>query len=800
MRFALVAAVLPAASGFSLLAPPAKAAPTGQDASDSDVVVIELESGRADLVSGGDALVRVTVPADVSVEDLEDLAITDDGRDVRPAFRTQADGSVLGLVDGLDVGTNVIEAMLLDGRGARITLTNAPQSGPVFSGPQIEPWTCTNGSAESDCSKDPAITYFYRSTNPLATGVPISIAGNSVSSGLQPYDLTNPPTDVATTTTDEGNEVRFIVRVETGYSLRNQYRIAALWDPSNGDAPDPTVPAPSFADKLVLTHGFSCDTTYQSAAAPDVLFVDALSQGFAVASHALDHAGQNCNLVTQAESLIMTKEMVAERFGPIRYTIGTGCSGGSLVQQQVANAYPGVYQGITPQCSFTDAWSSAQQYVDYIGLRSFLEGPGSLTAAILPAQWPSIYGHLNPVNPITFTEVIPNSGDPSRACIGVPEADVFSAENPDGVRCSLQDYMVNVLGVRSDGKARRPISNVGVQYGLSGLVAFLTGNATDVTRPALLPSQFVALNAGVGGFDIDFEPTQARTIADPIAMDRVYRSGAVNTAAHLDEVAIIDLGGPEPGTFHDTYRKYSMRDRLLREHGTAENQVMWEGLTPLLGDISFVDDSIRAMDEWLTAVEADGRNLPLARKIIDAKDVAGVVERCVGAAGIDVPLDVCDRAVDPTIFSSPRIEAGGGDPVVGFTDDRLDCQTLPLTDFDYAGQSYTEVFSPAEQATMEVTFPDGVCDYSRPGVGFQAATTWLTYQDASGAVIYGGEPLGAAPASVSFRALTVSDPTAADVKALSALPRTGGTHHLALFTALATLSALAFLVLRRGYG
>ena len=84
-----------------------------------------------------------------------------------------------------------------------------------------------------------------------------------------------------------------------------------------------------------------------------------------MASHALDHAGHNCNLLTQAESLVMTKERAIDRYGTVRWTIGSGCSGGSLVQQQVANAYPGVYQGITPQCSFPDAWSSAMQYEEY---------------------------------------------------------------------------------------------------------------------------------------------------------------------------------------------------------------------------------------------------------------------------------------------------------------------------------------------------------------------------------------------------------------------------------------------------
>ena len=731
----ITAAVLVAAAAVPMATPAAASSP----------VVIEVASGRGDMVSGGDALLRLTAPDRASVEALQ---VTDDGRDVTDAFAVQPDGTALGLVTGFDRGDNLVRAELPDGRGATITLTNAPQGGPVFSGPQIEPWTCTNGSEEPDCSQEPTVTYWYRpagASGETAISTPI---GGGVGT-LQEYDPADPPSDVATTTTDDGNQVPFIVREEVGYSLRDQYRIAALWDPAQGEWPDPTAEPPGYANKLVLTHGASCDTEYQSAEAPAVLFEDALSQGFAVASHALDNAGHNCNLVTQAESLVMTKEMVAERFGPIRYTIGSGCSGGSLVQQQVANAYPGVYQGLTPQCSFTDAWSSAQQYVDYVGLRAYLEGPGTVETGITPAQWPSIFGHANPANQITFTEVIPNSGDPSRDCPGVPQEDVYSADNPDGVRCSFQDYMVNVFGVREDGKARRPISNVGVQYGLSGLLAFLEG-PSDPTRPPLTPDQFVALNAGVGGYDIDFEPIDERTTADPIAMERVYRSGAVNTGAHLDQVAIIDLGGPEPGAFHDVYRKYSMRDRLLREHGTAANQVFWEGQTPLIGDPSFTDDSITAMDEWLAAVEADTRDVPLPQKIIDAKDTAGIGERCVGANGVDVPLQVCDATVDPTIFSSPRIEAGGGDPVVGFTDDRLDCQTMPLEAFDYAGQSFTEVFTPDQQATLQETFPTGVCDYSKPGTGFRAAVPWLTYQDADGDVIHGGVPMGPTPTSTPY--------------------------------------------------
>lgn len=416
---------------------------------------------------------------------------------------------------------------------------------------------------------------------------------------------------------------------------------------------------------------------------------------------------------------------------------------------------------------------------------------------ILPAQWPSIFGHANPANQITFTEAIPNSGEPTRDCPGVPQDQVYDEDtNPDGVRCTLHDYMRNVFGVDDRGFARRPISNVGIQYGLSGLLAFLGEHAGDPTRPPLAPDQFVALNVNAGGYDIDFNRTEERTQADPIAQERVYRSGAANTGAHLDQVAIIDLGGPEPGAFHDVYRKYSMRDRLLREHGTAENQVFWEGQTPLIGDHSFVDDSIRAMDEWLAAVQADTRDVPLAQKIVDAKETADVTERCVAADGQDVPLAACDATVDATIYSSPRIEAGGGDPLVGFTDDRLDCQTMPIEDHDYAGRSFQEVFTPEQQEALKAAFPAGVCDYSRPGKGFQAAVPWLTYQDVRGDVVYGGEPMGPAPLSVAYGP-DLPAPGDGHPAGAPALPATGASAPLGFAVPALMVGALGLLRRRR---
>ena len=51
-------------------------------------------------------------------------------------------GRFQGLVTGLALGDNVLTARITGGPGARITLTNHPNGGPVFSGPQVQPWVC----------------------------------------------------------------------------------------------------------------------------------------------------------------------------------------------------------------------------------------------------------------------------------------------------------------------------------------------------------------------------------------------------------------------------------------------------------------------------------------------------------------------------------------------------------------------------------------------------------------------------------------------------------------------------------
>jgi hypothetical protein len=677
-------------------------------ASAAGVPSIRVLSNRADLVSEGNALVQIVPPPGATTDG---ITVNLGKRDVSSAFALRSDGRYLGLVDGLALGDNTLTARVPGERTARIKIFNHPIGGPVTSGPQIQPWTCFEGSLDAQCNRPVEYEFFYK---PEGGG------------SLQSYDPDNPPGDVADTTTDQDRTVPFIVRQETGTIDRDQYRIAVLYDPTKPYLA--TEPQESYNHKLVIFHGASCDTAYEQANAPDVLNETALGRGFATMSHALDNAGHNCSIATQAESLIMTKEHLIDTYGSVRYTIGSGCSGGSLVQQQVANAYPGIYQGITPACSFTDAWSSAMQYVDYQGLRRYFENPAGWDPGVAWSanQQAAVEGHINPANAVTFTTAIPSSGDPSRSCPGVPPEDVYDAQsNPDGVRCSFHDYMVNVFGRRAqDGFAGRPADNVGIEYGRKQLIS---GEIT--------PAQFADLNAKLGGFDIDYNPTKERAEADRPALERVYKSGAVNQGDNLDKVPIIDLRGPDPGAFHDVYRTYVMQARLKREHATSANQILWRGQVPLFGDTGYVDESILAVDQWLAVVEKDTRDIPLAKKVLEDKPDS-IKDRCTNGNGQDLPAEECDAVVQA--YSSPRIQAG-----MPLTDDTIKCELKPLEREDYAPIT----FSDDQWAKLVETYPSGVCDYTKPGVDRRPTVPWQSYQDKAGDVVYGGRPLGRVPAS-----------------------------------------------------
>ncbi|HEY9414697.1 MAG TPA: DUF6351 family protein [Pseudonocardia sp.] len=695
---------------------------------------IKVLSNRADLVSGGDALVQVALPTGTAPAKVR---VDVDGRDITSSFAMRADGTYAGLVTGLALGHNVLTART-PGGGARLTITNHPSGGPVFSGPQLQPWTCQAGALDEQCNQPPTYRFVYRSTDPTKQG-------------FQAYDPENPPSDVATTTTDQGVKVPFVVRIETGYMDRDQYQVSALFQPAK---PWTTFdPQPQFNHKLLITHGASCGVEHKTGGAPDTTGsetdADALGRGFLTMSTALDNSGHNCNIAVQAESLVMAKEYVAEQYGTLRYTIGTGCSGGSLAEQWIANAYPGVYQGILPTCSFPDAWSTATQFLDYHLLLAYFTDPTKWGAGVAwsPTQMADVEGHLTTANALVSENAQWHVAVPTDPCAGTTDANRYDpANNPGGVRCTIHDAAINVFGPNPQslwsasekavghGFAMPPIDNVGVQYGLDAL-----------RKGQITPAQFVDLNVKIGGVDIDTNPTAARVDTGPApALANAYRSGMINETNNLDQTAIIDCRGPDPGAFHDAYRAFAVRARLDREHGTHANQLIWEGPVAILGDAGCEKNSFVAMDRWLTRIEADGRDLTVAQKVVlDKPD--DLTDRCYDGVGHKLSDGLCGEAVVP-VYGTPRMVAGDA-----LTTDANKCHLEPLRRADYAttvaGVTIPVTFTDAEWARLQETFDTGVCDFTEPGVAQQRTIPWQTYQDTSGEVIYGGTPLGPAPVS-----------------------------------------------------
>lgn len=708
----------------------------GSPGTDARAAVIEVLSNRADMISGDDALVEVVFPDGADPAAAKVLL---NGADVSAAFALRPNGRYLGLLTGLRLGDNTLRVQAPGSSGGSATIANHPNGGPIFSAPQVPRYRCQDAAVDAQCNQPPEYSYLYKSTNPLQVD-------------LLPYDPENPPSDVATATTDDGVTLPFIVRQELGYQNRDQYRILTLFRP--GEDWQPWAPQAQWNHKLLITHGGNCGVSFTPGSAPlkdysgtfpdgfplEQSYVTALGRGFAVLSAALANTGHNCDVPLAAEALMMAKERLVEQYGELRYTIGTGCSGGSIAQATIANAYPGIYQGLLTMCSYPDSLSAGLQFADYHLMRLYFEDPAKWGQGViwLPTQWGDVEGHLTHINAVVADEgLFKAATNPVGDCYG--EQSYHPETNPGGIRCSIIDAMAHIFGLREPavwstteqaagrGFAALPLGNLGVQYGLEALQG---GRIT--------PAQFVDLNVKIGGLDIDIQPQAERTRADHRAIANTYRSGAVNVATNLNTVPIINFVGPEPGIAHDSVHAWWTRWRLDREHGNHDNHVMWAGPTPLIGDVNYVYQGITAMDRWLAAIEQDASGRPIAEKIV-ANKPADITDQCSDGLGQKILGEVCVDIVLPVYaYGTPRTIAG--DDIYGYS---LECQLKPFSrDDDYGLIPFTE----EQWQALEAVFPDGVCDYSKPPVNLQPTVTWLKYRDDSNRVIVGGEPLPPVPA------------------------------------------------------
>lgn len=775
-------------------------------------------SNRADLVSGGEVLVEI-VPAN---NDMTGLSVQVGNRDVTSAFARRADGRITGVVTGLDNGANVLVARTQDSRSAQLTVTNAPRSGPIISGAHVTPFYCATptptvasgntpathasglaGTPDASCHIASETALYYRTTaavfhavnNPTGctTGLPDPAWTIGVNAGtvpaqpsppangcFKPYTVGSTPTDLATTTTDGGATVPFIVRVERGTMNRGIYDIAVLFDPAQpwtGAAPQA-----AWNRKVYYSFGASTGQPRRQArpASTWTSMEEQLRRGYLVTMNSMTDSSRNSNRVLMSETVMMMKEHITDHYGPIRFTMGTGCSGGSINSNMNASINPGLLDGIVTSCTYPDSETTTLEVGDCgVLVEAYQKAPLQALWAALPqdqinAKKAAINGHLdqtachawynafgsngkaglyqqrrvsdNVTGAITQSATVTNNCE-------LPNSAVYDPANPQATaglpRCNAWSWAESIWGrVPGSPAARDTRDNTGVQYGLKAL-----------TDGQITAEEFVTLNENVGGNDRDSTARAARSVADPEALSIAYRAGIVASGRQLAKTAIIDLRGwdesnlPEnmppglmPGAIpiHHQWYSFAVRDRIVAGAGDAGNQALWRFARTGLGAPGTLGvDAFLAMNEWLTALKADTSAAPVAQKVRTARPVTGTYDTrdfCLMPEDTAQATRVHDMAacdanphLKPTL--SPRQVAGGPR-----SEDVLKCQLKPLVQADYAANT----FDAGQWTRLQAVFPDGVCDWSRPGVGQTDAVSPLTFQAGPG-----GVPLPGAPVSVA---------------------------------------------------
>src|SRR6267154_4327068 len=680
-------------------------------------------SNRADLISGGDALVEIKWPAGT---DTTSAQVALNGVSVKSSFALR-DGRYMGLITSLNNGDNLLTAQV-PGAAAQIVITNHPITGPILSGPHITPYECRLGqnnlaaTGDADCSAWTQVEYFYASRN----------------NGFRP--LTHPtgkrPRDLIKTTTSDGKTVPYIVRVASGTINRGVYRLAMLDNP--GVSP---FPGPGWNRKLVVAFG-CCGAAQYNQGAQDVtsaLSDRELSRGFAYMNSTELWNNQHANPHLQGETLMMLKEAFIEHIGIPKWTVGVGGSGGSIQQYLIAQLFPGLLDGLQPSISFPETlmpnvfecrlantvfqsdpvrWTTAKQVaIQGFNADTCNAWDASFASALVRADATAI-------------------GSMGIGGCGVTEpanvANVYNVATQTGsIRCDVFQTNANLLGTNAQGYARRPIDNVGVQYGLSAL-----------NRGEITVADFLDFNDQVGGFDGDGYAQAARHVADPEALRLTYEGGFVNgfNGPGLANVPIITQrdNASNVGDIHDTMQDLIIRARLQRANGRADNQIIWTSSSEAAASFDVASASLDLINAWLDNIATDPA--PASTDKVVRNKPALASDACWDKGGNRIaepasanPADTCN-SIYPR-FSTLRLETG--EPLV---QDVMKCHLKPIDPADYPAGAFSD---PGNLARLNAIFPSGVCDWSQPSVGQVPATAiqWSTFSGSAGFVPLGDPPV-----------------------------------------------------------
>lgn len=472
-----------------------------------------------------------------------------------------------------------------------------------------------------------------------------------------------------------------------------------------------------------------------------------LHKGYAVITSSANKTSYTYNMLLAEDTAWRVKRQFEALYGKPQYTIGIGGSGGGLAQYLIAQNSPGLIDAAIPLYSYPDMVSQTIYALDCDLFNTYYHFKSEL------AQWDNsikkraVEGLNNaeiehkswfytPINQLLTGNTLYRPKVYSECVHGYFGLSSLVNNPAQGFLKPLFSQTVNqqtnwsywqdiALITQQKGEADAPAlwDNQGVQYGLKGL-----------QQGVLTPEEFLHLNYHIGGWkqqskqqpeQLLFFPfirtpiwltqwsrhniTNAgdkpakRTQSNIAAIQQAYRYGQVYLGVNTIPTIDIHHYLEEQLDMHHISTSFATRLRIQQQHGNLKNHRIWiadKNYTPL-------NEAFETLDLWLTTQKAP----------LNASD------RCFGEKGevIADGEDVwngdwnnqddgeCTRHFP--IYTNSRIQAGG--PWAGSI---FKCQRIAV------GQAIEQgVYHPVDMAPyrdkLTQTFPDGVCDYSKPDLG-----------------------------------------------------------------------------------
>jgi hypothetical protein len=493
-----------------------------------------------------------------------------------------------------------------------------------------------------------------------------------------------------------------------------------LFDPTTEQQPSSRTPPKGWNRRLLAVHGFGCTGGWNIQGAAQgglatagfdfsLLNVGRLAEGWAIFTNTLQHPSNNCNAMLASEAASMSKEFFVKHHGVPDFTVSAGCSGGSYGSSLPADRLPGLFDGVLLACTYPDPLSIAFAGSDARLLARYFTERRPLQE-LDEGQQVAISGHktlsafMDAANQAGRIDPMAKRADMSGYVAGQFNAAVVNSmrydpvTNPKGARGTLYDASRNVYGINPEtGAALRPFDNVGVQYGLQTL--------NDGT---LSFAQFLDLNEHIGGFDADANYVAGRSVGNVDAMRRAQEAGLqLSASAGLASIPVFDVTGQydEDGRYHYQWFHFAVRERLGRANGNLDNYVMWRG------DEVPAEKAWALFVDWVAAYKADTSGRSQREKVVAARPreaVDGCWKTSTDFIAETQTLGHDGKTLCNALWPSwtfPRRIAGG--PISAHI---MKCSLKPVDDADYSTKP-----TPVQLVRLRAVFPDGVCDWSKPG-------------------------------------------------------------------------------------